>query len=335
MSDSTAQPEGAVNTRAAWQHLWDTGVTDSFGDEAPGSGGARRTAPLAAHWLNWFSSLPAGTRVLDLCSGNGALPRWLLQACDDATVSCDGVDLAAVQPLWVQQLPAAQGQRLRFHSGVSACALPFADDSFDQVVSQYGVEYAGWPEALPEALRVLKPGGRLGLVLHHTASRPAQLAHEEISHARWLLDEGWWPAAREMAQALSRLGSEAGRQELATSAHWAAVRERFDQAQRRLHARASESICPDLLHDALQWSTQGFQLAAQQGPAAGDAALDQVRSFIGDAELRLRDLLAHALDEAQFASLSAMLQAKGLRLEAAEPLQDSGHLMGWWLQGSR
>ena len=316
----------------AWQRLWSSGVIDSFGAEIAH---AELERPLARHWIDWMGRLPAPCRLLDVGTGNGALPRWLMHACTDPGIECDAVDIVAVQPGWVEQLAPSERHRWRFHPGVSANDLPFPANQFDVVLSQYGLEYAGWARSVPEVLRVLKPGGQLALVMHHASSRPARLAMEEIEHARWLSDSGWLAAATGMAQALSLLRDDAGRRALATEARWTNVRQAFDRLQQDLQERSLTSLCPDLLQDAQRWATQAFRLSADQGEAAGGQAMLQTQTLISDTAVRLQDLLAHALDERQFQALTRQLLEHGLLLQHAQPLHDRGHLMGWWLLAQR
>src|SRR3546814_16929036 len=83
-------------------------------------------------------------------------------------------------------LSAPCRQALHFHSGVSAEALPFDDNSFDLVTSQYGIEYCDDVRTTPEVARVPAPDGRVALLLHHADSRLAQVAREELRLADWL-----------------------------------------------------------------------------------------------------------------------------------------------------
>jgi ubiquinone/menaquinone biosynthesis C-methylase UbiE len=50
--------------------------------------------------------------------------------------------------------------------------LPFTDDTFDAVISRFGIMFFPSPvDAIREILRVLKPGGRLALAVWHFAER--------------------------------------------------------------------------------------------------------------------------------------------------------------------
>jgi SAM-dependent methyltransferase len=114
------------------------------------------TTPPAAKLVN-FAGVKAGERVLDVACGTGVVAVTAAQR--GATVT--GLDLT----------PALL-ERARYNAGLAGLAiefiegdverLPFADGSFDVVLSQFGHMFAPRPAlAVSEMLRVLKPGGRI------------------------------------------------------------------------------------------------------------------------------------------------------------------------------
>lgn len=103
--------------------------------------------------------LRAGQKVLDVAAGNGnvtlaAARRW-----------CDVVSTDYVPALLERGSERAAAERLAIEfRQADAEALPFADASFDVVVSTFGVMFTpDQGKAATELLRVCKPGGKIGL----------------------------------------------------------------------------------------------------------------------------------------------------------------------------
>ena len=103
--------------------------------------------------------LRAGQRVLDVAAGNGnvslaAARRW-----------CDVVSTDYVASLLERgrKRAEAEGLPVTFREA-DAEALPFENASFDVVVSTFGVMFTpNQEQAAAELMRVLKPGGKIGL----------------------------------------------------------------------------------------------------------------------------------------------------------------------------
>ena len=103
--------------------------------------------------------LRAGERVLDVAAGNGnatlaAARRW----CDVVSTDYVGALLARGQAR-----ASAEGLAVQFQEA-DAENLPFADGSFDVVLSTFGVMFTPNQErAASEMARVCKSGGKIGL----------------------------------------------------------------------------------------------------------------------------------------------------------------------------
>ena len=104
----------------------------------------------------------AGEQILDLGCGNGWATRLLARAAPGA--GAVGVD---VSPAMVARAEELHSFTIRARYEVAPFeALPFDDAKFDRVFSMEAIYYAAdLPRALAEIARVLKPGGRVDLVL--------------------------------------------------------------------------------------------------------------------------------------------------------------------------
>jgi len=326
-----ASATAAPQRQAVWTRYWAHGAEHSCGGSYEGGyGGA-----IARFWHDRLSALPSGTRVLDIATGNGALPRLLLEACPDGNVVCDAVDLATVNPAWLAGLPEARRARLRFHGGCAAESLPFDGAGFDLVVSQYGLEYSDLERSLPEVRRVLAPGGRIAFVMHHAEARPVQLAAVEIEHIEWLLSSGGLlDTARQLLPSMAQAGSAEGRAALVRDARANALRDSFNALQKQVDARiaATRGDGADILAEARQATASLFALAARQGSAAALQAWQDVQQWLQDATLRLVELRAHALDARGLQAVADALAPATGALQIGT-LAEGPHLMGWTLHG--
>lgn len=101
-----------------------------------------------------------GERVLDVACGTGVL------ACAAAErVGRDGAVVGLDSNEEMLAVARRKSSRIEWRSG-RAESLPFADESFDRVVSQFGfMFFEDKRAALREAMRVLRPSGRLAVAV--------------------------------------------------------------------------------------------------------------------------------------------------------------------------
>jgi len=134
--------------------------------------GMRRT--LAA------ADLAPGMRVLDVACGPGIIACAAAKLVGHVT----GIDLT---PAMIGEAKARQTRE-----GLSNCdwqvgdatALPFADASFDRVLTRYSFHHVPEPiRVLREMARVTKPGGKL-VVIDATPSAETQAAYDQMETLR-------------------------------------------------------------------------------------------------------------------------------------------------------
>ena len=105
----------------------------------------------------------AGSRILDVGCGSGALDR-LLAARLGPAARIDAVDINPFLLREAADLALGLRERIRFAPG-SALALPFADRTFDCIFSITMLEECDADRAIAEMVRVARPGARIGLVV--------------------------------------------------------------------------------------------------------------------------------------------------------------------------
>ena len=110
--------------------------------------------------MDWLAPRP-GQRLLDVAGGTGDVAfRFLTRAPQASAVVCDMTESMLIAGR--QRAEAdAMADRLEWVVG-DAMALPFEDNSFDVYTISFGIRnVTRIPDALAEAYRVLRPGGRL------------------------------------------------------------------------------------------------------------------------------------------------------------------------------
>ena len=110
--------------------------------------------------MDWLAPRPS-QRLLDVAGGTGDVSfRFLARAIDAEAVVCD-----LTEPMLVEGRKRAEAEQMANQlSWVvgDAMALPFPGNSFDVYTISFGIRNVTRPQdALAEAFRVLRPGGRL------------------------------------------------------------------------------------------------------------------------------------------------------------------------------
>ncbi|WP_454619264.1 class I SAM-dependent methyltransferase [Bradyrhizobium cenepequi] len=158
---------------------------------------SRRLAPL----LIDFAGVDRAKRVLDVGCGTGNLAVCL--AGDPAIGRVIGLDLA---PAYIEHARRGNSDpRLTFEVG-DACALPFADASFDHSLSMLALQFAPDTDlAIREMKRVTRPGGTVAAATWDT--RGGFVAFRMVFDAAAMLDpRGHAARARAYTRPLSRPG---------------------------------------------------------------------------------------------------------------------------------
>lgn len=312
---------------SVWSRYWATGVQHS----CSGSYASNYDGEVAKFWHDLVDASPEKAGFLDIACGNGPVSRLIFERAD-VSATIDAIDLAHLEPLWWQELDSESRARIRFHSGVPAEFLPFADASFDVVVSQFGIEYSDLDRSLIEVRRVMRHGGRFAMIVHADESLIIRRAKHDLQDFSWLAERcDIWRLADRMCGLMALAATDAGRRLLASSPQAAADRAEFNRLMKDIAAGAERSPDGEVLMEVLRGLVAVLENARRSGLA--EDARRQLQKFhqaIQDSRLRQEELVACALSERQVEELSSRFNGK---LEQFRPIHfANGELLGWGLR---
>jgi len=282
---------------------------------------------LRAAWVEFFSTLPASASVLDIGTGNGAVPLIALQAATAQGFRWDihGADLARIDPARDVADGARRFEGIQFHPGVATEQLPFEDARFDAVTGHYALEYCKTPAALAEIFRVLKPGGDAQFIMHHADSALIRSARQSLAECDLVLRE------TKLYRRLHKLATmeqvTPGSTDHATNELRAAI-----QAVKQALPQARHAAGGRVLDVALD-ATQKLLALRRQAPAATvGPEVDRAEADLRASARRLNDLVDHACSESRMDELQAEAAAAGFTLIERLPQFHAGdNLVGWQL----
>jgi ubiquinone/menaquinone biosynthesis C-methylase UbiE len=141
-------------------------------------------------WQKTFASLPNGSRILDVCTGNGAIAAIAVKTSDQHSLNLDvsAMDRAIIDPpRFVRGVKALK--KVTFYSDRPVEKTRLESGAYDLVTSQYGLEYADIPAALKEVVRLIAPSGQICLAMHAEEGMPVKNSKDEISNGDYLIED--------------------------------------------------------------------------------------------------------------------------------------------------
>ena len=133
-------------------------------------------ADALSHCVQRLAPQP-GESILDVATGTG----WTARILAERGASTTGIDYSGELIFAAREIASQRGLSINFDVG-DAHQLPYPDNSFDAVVSTFGVIFVSQPEiAAQELARVCRPGGRLAQAVWSRDCTLRKLAKEVFS----------------------------------------------------------------------------------------------------------------------------------------------------------
>lgn len=311
-----------------WDRFWRYDRLSSF-DTGPGA--ANYSGDIAEEWRRFFAEVPDGGSVLDIATGNGAIAILAVQTASDAgkTVCVTGVDYADIAPERFVTTTDAIGH-VTFRGRTNAEDLPFGDRSFDAVTSQFGIEYSNMEQSLPEAMRVLKSGGRLRLAMHAAEGAVVRDTKRSLADADFLLDRAQLiPLAVLSLHSLVAWEKGEGSKDKAQSDHAS-----FKLALEAVEQYGREAMDRQMLASVRRDLIDAFNTHRDKKLDDQIAGFRELASQVQDHRERQRALVAAAVAREQAQAFAATLTKGGFKnVEVGEQRRDD-NLLAHVLEGT-
>lgn len=310
-------PEGGI-----WSQYWHYDRIASCFD---GAGRTNYADEIADGWRRFFETLPDGARILDLCTGNGAAALIAAETARERTGNFRivAVDQADIDPASHVSRHGEDYASIIFLRGTEIEALPFPRAGFAAVISQYGIEYTDLDRSLPEAVRMIAPGGRLRFVVHAADGVVARDSRAVIADADLLLDEIDLPGHATRCFETVLAAERGGGDKALADTHLAAFQAALERTARHVPQAADRAMFKN--SGAVLLDT--FQRRAHFDLEQLLAKAEQIRAEIACHRGRLDALVRAARDAKQADAMADRLNALG-GVAASRPLEGPQGLIG-------
>lgn len=291
-----------------WELFWAQAGTDGCTALFPPAA----QQAIAAKWRCYFAGLHPRSSILDIATGRGAvLAHAQVTRPNGPTFRLAGVDLAEAR--------LGAGPWMEYHGGVDAALLPFSDQSFDRVTSQFGIEYAGFEPALREAARVCRSG--MKLLIHAAEGVVVRQNQIQADQVDWIVNELRLPDrladhfARPSTKAASEIDLLLGE-----------IRKRGETDE---NVTLLESVHSAAMEIQQHWELNGLR-----------RALEAIAGLAGQLILhreRMRLLGGAGVERARIEAATADLRTRGFgdAMVEEEMFGADNHLVGYWLDATR
>ncbi len=311
-----------------WNQYWHADRIASCFDDA----GARNYDEfVASGWRQFFDALPRSARILDLCTGNGAIALLAAESANDLKIVA--VDQADIDPRLYVTRHQKTLAKIQFAPRVNIELLPFEDRTFDGLVSQYGVEYSDLDKSIPEMSRVVASGGRLRLVMHAAEGSVAATTQRLIPEIDFLLVDLDLVGS---ALACFETVTAAERGNATTHQTWSQAKARlsaFENALRQTGERISQAADANMLRNAGATLLDLFNRRAQFEVAELLSSAEKVRTELKAHRGRLEQLLAASVTRSRAEDIAGLFRQLGARTIAVSDLAAEAFLLGHVVEG--
>lgn len=262
--------------------------------------GVESDPQIAAFWKHALSAFDKESRVLDLACGAGSVVR---RAYDIGFSDLTGADIseAALSEL-SNAIPSVKT------IACSADKVPFDDESFDLITSQYGFEYAGAEQVAPEIARLVSKGGQFIALVHINPGGIYEECAGKAAQMERLIQSGFFNAAKRVFRTIYAQDQKAYESAVRGLA---APRDQLSELSQQ-----SVALAGHILAGTQQLFTRVANYTFQDVEGWLDGNQSEAEAFLG----RMNSMMNAAQSGEQVEALLEQFSKLGLKTEKAEKL---------------
>ncbi|GLS83338.1 class I SAM-dependent methyltransferase [Paraferrimonas haliotis] len=271
---------------------------------------------------------PPQDQMLDIATGNGTIPLQLIKHTSKLPQTIVVCDLAKIDGQFAlkQASEIAPEIQLVFDSEINCEALPYEDQRFQLVCSQFGIEYSQLELSLQQVFRVLSAKGTAQFICHHQDS----FILKQNRHTLALLESQEFTellkGAHQLNGAYGDISSRVKlRRALASDAVKSANQNISSISNRLIEAYQDELASTG----ALEQIQDVFSRFIQEPIDSRASRLDEVEQVYKLHTQRLKDLRSAALSATQMSNLEAKATQLGFVSTSSQPVYCGQRLLGW------
>ncbi len=281
-------------------------------------------------WRDYFRSLPAGARLLDIATGIDALS---LIAREVSRERSRGFEVHSLDQASTLNAPPLVLDGIRFHARRYDETTPFDDAYFDAVTGQWAPPDDGTAASgLMELRRILKPGGRARFIFHAAGGATYEQCLGRIQAVDMLLGEFQLLAhARRMFEVAFTHETALRRDVLRSALLAFESQRRYLDAVQQMRMWNPGTPNPKAAEQVVQLIDSCWQRRQVLSLAEIMAHLDRLEERLRAAQARLRAVCALAVDETRAHRIGRLFKAAGFDNVKVRPfrLPVEDLLLGW------
>lgn len=273
-------------------------------------------------WTETLHKLSGEINILDLATGNGALPELFTQVIDNKKqkLTIVGVDSARIND---------KSEKYYLLENIYLEDLPFQNSSFDLISSQFGIEYSDIKRSIREIYRVIKSNGRISLFIHCTNSNIFYINTEILKVLKVVSDTPLFDTLPKLVSHLDCVKEPSQLIQAQKDPIIEQLRKLVEHSLNILEVESLEGLNNSGILDYINFLfTKGLRMSLQDKVEY----IKWIRKELFDSQRRLEDLIDATMDTDEINVFISDCEKLGMKVVKSDEISSDGKVYGHFLE---